>query len=110
MTQEFKKLIEIALDKVFYKDYAGAIDDYNKAIELNPNYAIAYYNRGGAKYDLKDYAGAIEDYNKAIELDQKCKHFYYFRAKSKKEIGDIKGHDKDMKKYEKLQKKYIFNN
>ena len=110
MTQEFKQLIEIALNKVFLKDYSGAIDDYNKAIELYPNYAIAYYNRGGAKYDLKDYAGAIADYNKAIELDSKCKHFYYFRAKVRKELGDIKGHDIDMKKYDKLQREYIFKN
>ncbi len=110
MTQEFKELIEIALNKVFLKDYVGAIDDYNKAIELYPNYAIAYYNRGGAKYDLQDYAGAIEDYNKAIELDPKCKHFYYFRGLAKKHLGYIKGHDIDMKKYEKLQKEYIFKN
>ena len=36
----------------------GAIADYNKAIELNPNYAEAYYNRGSEKSDLKDYDGA----------------------------------------------------
>ena len=30
-------------------DYRGAIQDYNKAIELNPKYANAYYNRGNAK-------------------------------------------------------------
>lgn len=27
-------------------DYDGAVDDYNKAIELNPNYTIDHYNRG----------------------------------------------------------------
>jgi len=31
------------------KDYKGAIQDYTKAIELNPNHANAYYNRGVAK-------------------------------------------------------------
>ena len=28
------------------KDYYGAISDYTKAIELNPNFADAYNNRG----------------------------------------------------------------
>jgi len=28
-------------DKEDLQDYRGAIQDYNKAIELNPNYAVA---------------------------------------------------------------------
>jgi len=27
-------------------DYRGALQDYTRAIELNPNYADAYYSRG----------------------------------------------------------------
>jgi tetratricopeptide (TPR) repeat protein len=35
---------------------------YNKAISLNPKYAVAYYNRGLLKKDqLKDRQGAIGD-------------------------------------------------
>jgi tetratricopeptide (TPR) repeat protein len=30
-------------------DKKGAIADYTKAIELNPQYADAYYSRGNAK-------------------------------------------------------------
>jgi len=48
-------------------DWVGAIQDYNKAIELNPNHADAYGNRGAAKGRLQDYRGAIQDYNKAEE-------------------------------------------
>ena len=29
------------LDKYDQQDYKGSIADYNKAIELNPNYAVA---------------------------------------------------------------------
>ncbi|KGG14973.1 MULTISPECIES: tetratricopeptide repeat protein [unclassified Prochlorococcus] len=39
-------------DKDDQKDSKGAIEDYNKAIELNPNYAEAYANRVCAKEEL----------------------------------------------------------
>jgi len=62
------------------KDYKGAIQDYNKAIESKPHfhsnikrgegyYINLYIWRGRAKEKLKDYKGAIEDYTKAIELN-----------------------------------------
>ena len=55
-----------------------------KAIELNPNYAKAYYNRGIAKFDLQDYKGAIADYTKAIELNPNYAKAYYNRGIAKK--------------------------
>ena len=35
------------------KQYFEAIKDYDKAIEIDPNDAKAYNNRGNAKYRLK---------------------------------------------------------
>ncbi len=52
-----------------YKMYRKAIASYNKAIEINPDYAMAYFNRGVAKAQLKNYQDAIKDYQKTIELD-----------------------------------------
>jgi len=49
--------------------YGEAIEEYNKAIELNPNYAIAYAERGQAYFELGQYDLAIPDLAKAIELD-----------------------------------------
>ena len=48
--------------------YQLAIEDFNKAISLKPDYANAYYNRGIAYVKLGQYQLAIEDYNKAISL------------------------------------------
>ena len=45
------------------------IEYYTKAIELNPEYTYAYYNRGIAYNDLGQYQKAIDDYTKAIELN-----------------------------------------
>jgi len=49
-------------------DYRGEIEDYNQAIQLNPNYADAYYNRGLSRSRLGDQQGAIKDYQKAADL------------------------------------------
>jgi tetratricopeptide (TPR) repeat protein/tRNA A-37 threonylcarbamoyl transferase component Bud32 len=53
------------------KDYDKAIQDYNEAIRLDPNYAYAFHNRGLAWYNKKDYHKAIHDYTEAIRLDPK---------------------------------------
>jgi tetratricopeptide (TPR) repeat protein len=52
----------------------------DKAIELNPNAADTYYNRGNLKLDLHDYAGAIEDYTKAVELNSRHAEAYCSRG------------------------------
>ena len=45
-----------------------ALADYNKAIELDPNYASAYLNRGNAKLLLNQKDSACLDFSKAGEL------------------------------------------
>ena len=42
------------LSKHDFGDYNGAILDYNKAIALDPNLAVAYNNRGLSKYKLEE--------------------------------------------------------
>jgi tetratricopeptide (TPR) repeat protein len=47
-----------------------AIPYYNKAIEINPGFANAYFSRGVAFAEGKgQYDEAIADYNKAIEIN-----------------------------------------
>ena len=58
-----------ATGKYKRKDYLGAIADYTAAINLKPDYAEAYYDRGNAKDGLGDYQGAVADFTKAIELN-----------------------------------------
>jgi len=54
--------------------------DLSKAIELKPDYADAYYERG-LKNDLgNDRAAAMRDYNKAIELNPRFLDAYRTRA------------------------------
>jgi tetratricopeptide (TPR) repeat protein len=50
------------------RDWPRAIDDLSHAIQLNPNYANAYYNRGMAKSRVGDAAGAQADLERAQAL------------------------------------------
>jgi len=79
-------------------DYQGAINDFNKAIEINPKDADAYYNRGFAKAKLGDYRKAIEDFNKAIEINPKIAEAYYSRGVAKGNLGDYRGAIEDYNK------------
>ena len=65
------------------KDYPGAIEDYSKAIELDPTNALAYNNRGLIKKTLENYEGAIEDYTKAIKLNESYAVAYFNRGNAK---------------------------
>lgn len=49
--------------------YDEMLKDFNKAIELKPDYYSAYINRGNVFKMLKQYDEAIKDYNKVIELN-----------------------------------------
>ena len=62
--------------------YQLAIDDYNEAIRLKPDYANAYNNRGSAYSRLGQYQLAIEDYNEAIRIKPDYTLVYKNRALS----------------------------
>ena len=89
-------------DRAFEKgengDYYGAISDFTKAIEINPNYAKAYNNHGWIKAKLKDYYGAISLYTKAIEINPNYALAFANRGSSKESIGDMKGACDDWRK------------
>ena len=51
--------------------YNKAISDFNKAIEIDPKYAMAYNNRGAAYFYIKEYENAWNDVKKAQALGYK---------------------------------------
>ncbi len=50
------------------KDYQGAIADYTKAIEISPQFALAFANRGDSKRRLGNEKDACTDYKKSASL------------------------------------------
>lgn len=70
------------------KEYDNAISDYDKAIEIKDNYALAFYNRGFAWVFKNEYQNAIEDYRKAIEIDPNYKNAYVIRASIRRALKE----------------------
>jgi len=93
-----KNAEEPSLSKVEKGSFEDTIKDANKAIELNPKDAEAYYNRGTAKGSLGDRIGSMKDFNKAIELKPKYSQAYYSRGFLKNKLGDHTGAMKDFNK------------
>ena len=66
----------------------SAIEHYSRAIELHPNGAATYNNRGVAYNNNRDFDKAIADYTKAIELNPKYAEAYSNRGFAYNENGD----------------------
>ena len=107
ITEKILSLGEIH-DAIFYfkraeqkcelANFLGALEDYTKAIEINPKYAMPYNNRGLSKIELNDYLGAIEDFNKAIENLPNFSNAYRYRGFVKNELKDYLGAIEDFNK------------
>jgi protein O-mannosyl-transferase len=61
-------------------NYNQAIIEYNKAIEIYPEFSEAYYNRGIAFARQRNFIQALSDFDKAIDKKPDYAAAYYNRA------------------------------
>ena len=61
-------------------DYRLALFDYNKTIDMAPDFSFAYYNKANLLCALKQYNDAIEFYSFAIEQDHDLAEAYFNRG------------------------------
>lgn len=95
-------LIESGILKFNTGYYKAAIEEYNKALEIDPNSCEAYLNRSLAQYNLGEFQESISDCNKVIELNPLLAVAYYNRGIAKVRLGNKKGGALDFKKAGKM--------
>jgi protein O-mannosyl-transferase len=69
-------------------DFKGAIDDCNKALEIDTTNAQVYYNRAVARYSMHDLPEAIEDFTLAITYNQNYGSAYFNRGVLRLQLND----------------------
>lgn len=73
------------------REFMEALLNLNKAIELDPAFAQAYYVRGNIKDAFDDRHGAMKDYNLAIEKNPKSAEVFFARGNVKMKLQDYYG-------------------
>jgi tetratricopeptide (TPR) repeat protein len=97
----------LGVQKVIKKDYRGALSDFNRAIQLDPNFPYAYDGRGAIKVVENDVQGALSDFNRAIQLDPNLAGVYKNRAFLKaSKLNDLQGGLVDFNRAIQLNPKY----
>jgi len=61
--------ISRSLRHFYAEEYRNALTEIDKAIEVNPNIALAYARRGSIYYRLADFQRATMNWNIALKLD-----------------------------------------
>lgn len=62
------------------KDFDGALVDFNKVVEIKPDFTEGYVARGFLEQIKGDSGGALADFNKTIEMNPKLDFAYYGRG------------------------------
>ena len=85
-----------------------AILNYDKAIELYPNYIDALLLGGNCKADIGNYAGAEKDFMEVIELDEKNGVAYYYLASIYKGEKAVFNYTKSLESYPNFELTYFY--
>jgi tetratricopeptide (TPR) repeat protein len=75
-----EELFNEAREQYDKAQYVNALELYNKALELKPKLAEAYYGRGATYAMLGDIELALKDFDTILELDPADNDAYYNKA------------------------------
>ena len=73
------------------RNMAGALADYERALDLRPDDPATLNNRGIVQAEMGDLAGALADYTRALALRPDDPATLYNRGNVKGDMGDLAG-------------------
>ena len=78
---------ELDPNKKLY-EYELIINNYNKVLELDPNFIYAYFNKAEIRSMQRDFRAAILDYNEVIKRESNFPDAYFNRGLLRLQLGE----------------------
>ncbi len=69
--------------------YREALQAYERALQLNPQFVKAFNNRGVTLYELRYYEDALTAHDQAIALQPNKAISHYYRSRALKQLGKL---------------------
>lgn len=89
--EEAAKSYDLALNLKEQRKYDESQAEFDKAIEVDPNFVEAYVGRGGIKFQKIEFPEAMEDYNRAVEIAENLVEMHEYKASIKNVLADYEG-------------------
>lgn len=94
------------VNRFYQGDFQGAIAAYNRAIQLNPNYAAAYFNRAETLLNSEDSKRALEDLNQGLRISPNNVEALLIRGSARQQLGDDQGATDDWNQVVRINPRY----
>jgi tetratricopeptide (TPR) repeat protein len=77
------------VEKLDREDWEGAIESFNRAIQLNPEFAVAHFNRGYVLWEMGDFAAAQDAFDKSLSLKPNHVDALFYRGMTQNELAEF---------------------
>ncbi len=105
--QTARKFYKTGADFFDAGKYQDAINQFNSAISINPEYKEAYMMRGITFENINEFQKSADDFNRAIIFDPKNEYLYYHLGKSYYELKQYKDALNILNKSTSLNRKFL---
>ncbi|MBE0680343.1 MAG: tetratricopeptide repeat protein [Anaerolineales bacterium] len=77
------------------KNYEAALELFARAQNVNPHWAVPFFDRGSIYLDRSEFQAALDELNKAISLQGRVPLFYLVRSLAHFKLGNLEATHKD---------------